>query len=682
MESLGTVAHLIKPLPWYLVHPRKAGWLVPWDAAIATALVFTAFVTPFEVALLEGGGVDALFVINRVIDILFLLDMCLQFVLIVPEGSGPNGLAAGHNYLKASHVGHAGFITSPRQLATRYLKGWFTVDALSVAVGAVDIVQILAFPQTDLSKLRGLRFLRALRLVKLLRLVRTSRIIRRWEARLAISYKVVALVRASVGMVVFSHWLACIWALQANMVDDPCTSWLDEAGYCTPPLPGTSKYILASNSMIYVSSLYWAIATITSIGYGDIVATKGNEVEMWVACVCMVASSIFFARMVGNFASNLDPAQAEYHTTMDSLNSFMAAEAFSPDLRVRLREYFQRYRKVRVSEARRFLLTAMSPMLQGEAAWEVHKSWLPHVSLLEGSEHQFLIELALHLQVNVFAPGDVAPTGYLYIINEGMVLFHCKLLGAGKWWGEDMILTSVHLRAGHSARALTYVFTFHLDRTRLLMITSRYPHTHAQIRRHTVRMAVRREFIYQAKKIAADRQTYWCSVNDSSGVSGGKREQTLLNTSGGTSGLKGRIPKLTQRLFHASEQIAVQPLLGSIAQAEKQMGEVTLTARAVDQQGHQLIQVQDGLRQLASAVASIAADVKSMKDQSASSCGTANTFCGSSIPQMAATPNMKSSDSIVTSKRRVSPTVSSAAASRGKALHKGGAVVASRSYFC
>ena len=79
MESLGTVAHLIKPLPWYLVHPRKAGWLVPWDAAIATALVFTAFVTPFEVALLEGGGVDALFVnvINRVIDILFMLDMCL-----------------------------------------------------------------------------------------------------------------------------------------------------------------------------------------------------------------------------------------------------------------------------------------------------------------------------------------------------------------------------------------------------------------------------------------------------------------------------------------------------------------------------------------------------------------------------------------------------------------------------
>ena len=61
-----------------------------WDAVTSIALIITALVTPFEVAFLENEGVDALFVINRVIDVIFIVDMAMAFFLMyrVEQGGG------------------------------------------------------------------------------------------------------------------------------------------------------------------------------------------------------------------------------------------------------------------------------------------------------------------------------------------------------------------------------------------------------------------------------------------------------------------------------------------------------------------------------------------------------------------------------------------------------------------
>ena len=59
-----------------------------WDGLTATALIFTATVTPFEVAFLETAEStnDALFVINRLLDVIFTLDMLSQFFLMYKIG--------------------------------------------------------------------------------------------------------------------------------------------------------------------------------------------------------------------------------------------------------------------------------------------------------------------------------------------------------------------------------------------------------------------------------------------------------------------------------------------------------------------------------------------------------------------------------------------------------------------
>ena len=97
-------------------------------------LLFVCFGTPYEVAFLKGGNVGLLFMFNRLLDLIFLTDMLLQFFLSYPvttrsggelgEGRGGLGGALGvdrdgrDDAQRCALVGHARTVVPP---------GWRTV---------------------------------------------------------------------------------------------------------------------------------------------------------------------------------------------------------------------------------------------------------------------------------------------------------------------------------------------------------------------------------------------------------------------------------------------------------------------------------------------------------------------------------------------------------------------------
>lgn len=63
-----------------VLHPMTSDFCQKWDFLVGIALIFTAVVTPFEVAFLAV-KLDGLFVANRLFDIIFAYDIAVNMRL-------------------------------------------------------------------------------------------------------------------------------------------------------------------------------------------------------------------------------------------------------------------------------------------------------------------------------------------------------------------------------------------------------------------------------------------------------------------------------------------------------------------------------------------------------------------------------------------------------------------------
>lgn len=75
-----------------LLDPRRHWFVGFWDLLTALALLFTATITPYEVAFVAPAvtGGEPIFIINRIIDFVFIVDFVMQFFLIYQADATPS----------------------------------------------------------------------------------------------------------------------------------------------------------------------------------------------------------------------------------------------------------------------------------------------------------------------------------------------------------------------------------------------------------------------------------------------------------------------------------------------------------------------------------------------------------------------------------------------------------------
>merc|ERR1719272_1695034 len=79
----------------------------------------------------------------------------------------------------------------------------------------------------------------------------------------------------------------------------------------------------------YVSAIYWAMTTLTTVGYGDIVPTTDGE--RLFATLSMMVGGAFYGYVVGainSMVSNSDLNSSAFHGRMDLIYAWMNHHRF------------------------------------------------------------------------------------------------------------------------------------------------------------------------------------------------------------------------------------------------------------------------------------------------------------------------------------------------------------------
>lgn len=436
-----------------LVISPKTWYMRQWDLVTMALLFFTAVVTPVEVAFIPT-KLNILFWVNRGVDGCFLIDIFLNFFLAVPDPV--DGQMIYHH----------------PTIIKRYLKGWFTIDLVSIL--PFDLVSIL-FDNDSLSKFKILRVLRLLKLMKLLRILRAGRIFHRLETQFTIDYSSLELAKFAILALTCSHWMACAWGLCADL-EDSTQNWLKYTSFNTYVedgllTEGQDPRGVVKPLEIYVAALYWSSMTMSTIGYGDIVPS--TLIERIFVSICMLVGAFIYGYIIGavsNVITTRNAKRNRFYQLMSDLNSFLDEGKFAKGLRIRLREYF-RYRLASADvDAHTLLLKQMSPALRAEITMSMN-TWITKVDFFKQCPEALVIQLTMSIRHQTFPPQEkiLVPGDWcdkMYMVRKGVAICRQKILTTGHVFGVECLYKEG--KVAYSAHAVTFVDLYWFDRNMLL----------------------------------------------------------------------------------------------------------------------------------------------------------------------------------------------------------------------
>jgi len=215
------------------------------------------------------------------------------------------------------------FIASfPMQLAIYYMDLEYGVDD-----EAKNILLLLAITQ----------LLRLVRISRINLLTKSSIDIQTWWEKQNVAQAM--LISFILKLVMMSHWIACFWSFLAFVSVWSFGRALGEAPNWISNWYGSS-YVEGGINPIgwesdidrYALSLFWTIQSLTSIGYGNVVAV--TRVEYYFANILMLVSGMFWAFMIGNIISvvgHMNSHRDNYRKHLDEANMLIRCFTLTTD---------------------------------------------------------------------------------------------------------------------------------------------------------------------------------------------------------------------------------------------------------------------------------------------------------------------------------------------------------------
>ncbi|KAJ3032307.1 Kinesin-like protein kif27 [Rhizophlyctis rosea] len=356
-----------------------------WDKFMVCVSLTNAVLITFMAAF-QYSSVTAWF-FTYLLDFLYVVDIYTRFHIAYLEG---------------------GFwVVFPKEMALRYIRSSEFIFDVTTNL-PTDIFALIWRPSSH----RRATMLAVFRLWKVLRTGRIIIYFRRQEQKVHAGFPI-QVAKFVCFLAILTHSLACCWFAIActgsidwslDMVGDNCRddSWMVDKGFTSNPL-----------NSVYVGSLYWAVISTTTTGYGDI--HPQNDSERVFAMFTVTIGILFYNYVSGTIAStlsNMDSRRVTYQQKMDGIKQYMNDRRMDPKMQARVEEYYdyvwERNRGIDV----RNVFGDMPSTFKSEVALSLNHKIIENTSIFKDTSLGFRRMMAIHMKLYLFTAKE-------YVVHKG-----------------------------------------------------------------------------------------------------------------------------------------------------------------------------------------------------------------------------------------------------------------------